>query len=84
MSLSSTARGVIQDIERLEGAYIGGQLVSFDGVERIPVISPRDGRPIGDLHAADETQVDLAVHVAERPSVCRAGPPPRPVSAATS
>ncbi|GAB2628743.1 aldehyde dehydrogenase family protein [Prescottella soli] len=64
MSLSSTARGVIQDIERLEGAYVGGQLVSFDGVEHIPVISPRDGRPIGVLHAADETQVDLAVHVA--------------------
>ncbi|MFC9514329.1 aldehyde dehydrogenase family protein [Nocardiaceae bacterium NPDC056970] len=64
MSLSSAARDAIQDIERLEGAYIGGQLVSFDGVERIPVISPRDGRSIGMLHAADETQVDLAVHVA--------------------
>lgn len=64
MSLSSTARDAMQDVVRLEGAYLDGQIVALDGAERIPVISPRDGRSIGVLHAADETQVDRAVAVA--------------------
>ncbi|CRK51543.1 Aldehyde dehydrogenase family protein [Rhodococcus sp. RD6.2] len=54
------------EIELRQGAYVGGRLVDVGGADRVAVVSPRDGRTIGYLHAADRAFVDHAVAVARR------------------